>query len=174
MVKYTRSEQMRRVFWAAGQWLLLLSPRPLFGWRRLVLRAFGARVGLHVHVYPSTRIVMPWNVGLDDWSALGEDVYVYSLGRVHVGRSATVSYRSHLCAGAHDLNDPKMPLLRSPVVIADNAWIGTEAFIGPGVTVGEGAVVGARAVVVRDVAPRHIVAGNPARQIGTRNMPKCP
>jgi putative colanic acid biosynthesis acetyltransferase WcaF len=67
-----------------------------------------------------------------------------------------------------------MPLLRLPVVIGDNAWIGTEAFIGPGVTVGEGAVVGARAVVVRDVAPTHIVAGNPARQIGTRNKPKCP
>jgi hypothetical protein len=108
---------MRRVFWAAGQWLLLLSPRPVFGWRRLVLRAFGARVGLHVHVYPSTRIVMPWNVELDDWSDLGEDVYVYCLGRVHVGRSATVSYRSHLCAGAHDLNEPKMPLLSSTVLI---------------------------------------------------------
>jgi putative colanic acid biosynthesis acetyltransferase WcaF len=170
--KYSHSEQLRRIGWAAGQWLLWFSPRPFFGWRRLVLRIFGARVGNNVHVYPSTRILMPWNVELDDWSALGEDVYIYSLGHVSIGRCATLSYRSHLCAGTHDLNDPKMPLLKPPVVISENAWIGTEAFIGPGVTVGEGAVVGARAVVMKDVPPLFIMAGNPARQIGTRRMPK--
>jgi putative colanic acid biosynthesis acetyltransferase WcaF len=166
--KYSRSEQLRRVAWAAGYWLLRLSPRPFFGWRRTVLRIFGARVGVHVHVYPSTKILMPWNVELNDWCALGEDVYIYSLGHISVGRCATVSYRSHLCAGTHNLNDPTMPLLKPPVAIGDHAWIGTEAFIGPGVTVGEGAVVGARAVVTKDVPPWQIVAGNPARQIGTR------
>jgi len=115
---------------------------------------------------------MPWNVELRDWCALGEDVYIYSLGPVSIGRCATVSYRSHLCAGTHDLNDPKMPLLKLPILIGDSAWIGTDAFIGPGVTVGEGAVIGARAVVVKDVGPMHVVAGNPARQIGTRGSAK--
>ena len=151
-----------------GQWFLRFSPRPFFGWRRMVLRSFGARVGKHVHVYSSTKILMPWNIELGDWCALGEDVYVYSLGRVRIGRCATVSYRSHLCAGTHDHLDPKMPLVKSPVTVGDNVWIGTEAFIGPGVTVGNGAVVGARAVVVRDVPSLCIVAGNPARQIGVR------
>jgi putative colanic acid biosynthesis acetyltransferase WcaF len=112
---------------------------------------------------------MPWNLELGDWSALGEDVYIYSLGRVHVGSRTTVSYRSHLCAGTHDLTNPKMPLLRPPIEIGDNVWMGTEAFIGPGVTVGDGAIIGARAVVVKDVPPMHIVAGNPARQIGMRS-----
>ena len=171
-LKYSRAEQLRRVGWSLGHWLLRLSPRPFFGWRRTVLRCFGARVGKHVNVYPSTRILMPWNVELGDWCALGEDVYIYSLGAVSIGRCATVSYRSHLCAGTHDLNDPTMPLLKPPIMIGDNAWIGTEAFIGPGVTIGEGAVVGARAVVVKDVAPLHIVAGNPARHIGTRGVAK--
>jgi putative colanic acid biosynthesis acetyltransferase WcaF len=80
--KYSRSEQLRRVAWAVGHWLLRLSPRPFFAWRQMVLRVFGARVGKHVHVYPSTRILMPWNVELNDWCALGEDVYIYSLGCV--------------------------------------------------------------------------------------------
>lgn len=111
---------------------------------------------------------MPWNVELGDWCALGDDVYIYSLGRVRIGRSVTVSYRAHVCTGTHDLNDPKMPLLKRAVLIEDNAWIGTEAFVGPGVNIGEGAVIGARAVVVNDVQPMHIVAGNPARQIGIR------
>ena len=154
--------------WAVGCLLIRWSPRSCFAWRRLVLRLFGARVGRSVNVYPSTRVYLPWNLEIGDWSAVGEDALIYSLGRVTIGCSATVSYRAHICAGTHDLNDPALPLRKPPVVIADGAWIGTDAFIGPGVTIGAGAVVGARAVVVRDVAPMSVVAGNPARRVGTR------
>jgi putative colanic acid biosynthesis acetyltransferase WcaF len=168
--KYSRAEQLRRVLWSLGRWLIRLSPRPCFGWRRLVLRLFGARVGAHVNIYPSTHLYMPWNVEIGDWTALGEDVFVYSLGNVSIGKSATLSYRSHVCAGTHDLNDPALPLRKPPVTIEDGVWVGTEAFIGPGVTVGRGAVVGARAVVVRDVAPLDVVAGNPARVVSRRRL----
>jgi len=168
--KYSRREQLLRVTWTFGHWLLVLSPRPFFAWRRMVLRMFGARVGAQVHVYPSTRIVMPWNVELGDWAAIGEDACLYSLGKIRVGAHCTVSYRAHLCAGTHDFRDPALPLLRPPIDIRPGAWIGTEAFIGPGVTVGDAALVGARAVVVRNVPERAVVAGNPARVIGTRSL----
>ena len=135
-----------------------------------MLRLFGARIGEHVNVYPSSHIYMPWNVAIGDWSALGEDVFVYSLGKVVIGRRVTLSYRAHICAGTHDLSDPAMPLLKPPVTIEDDVWVGTEAFLGPGVTIGAGAVVGARAVVVRAVAPRAIVVGNPARVVGARKV----
>jgi putative colanic acid biosynthesis acetyltransferase WcaF len=168
MRKYTVSVQLRRVAWGVGRLLIRLSPRPCFAWRRLVLRLFGARIGAHVNVYPSTHLYMPWNVEIGEWSALGEDVLVYSLGKVTIGRSVTLSYRSHVCAGRHDLNDPALPLLKPPVTIEDGVWIGTDAFIGPGVRVGRAAVVGARAVVVKNVATLEIVGGNPARVIGKR------
>ena len=58
-----------------------------------------------------------------------------------------------------------------PITIKDNVWIGTRAFIGPGVTIGEGSIVAAHAVVFSDVAPYTIVAGNPARKIGTLRDP---
>ncbi len=168
--KYSASEQLRRVAWSLGRWLMRLSPRPCFGWRRGVLRLFGARVGAHVNVYPTTHIYMPWNVEIGDWSALGEDVLVYSLGKVTIGASVTLSYRAHVCAGSHDLNDPTLPLLKPPVRIENGVWVGTEAFIGPGVTIGSNAVIGARAVVVKDVAPLDIIAGNPGRTIGRRRL----
>ena len=168
--KYSRNEQLRRITWSAGRWFIRLSPRPFFGWRRWVLRLFGARIGAHVNVYPSTHLYMPWNVEIGDWSALGDDVFVYSLGKVRIGRSVTLSYRSHVCAGTHDLSDPLLPLKKPPVFIEDGVWVGTEAFIGPGVTVGRGAVVGARAVVVKNVEPHDVVGGNPARTIGRRRF----
>jgi putative colanic acid biosynthesis acetyltransferase WcaF len=166
--KYSRSEQMQRVLWSVCRWLITLSPRPCFAWRRLVLRLFGARIGKHVNVYSSTHLYMPWNVEIGDWSAVGEGVLIYSLGKVTIGRNVTVSYRSHLCAGTHDFSDPSLPLLKPPVVLEEGVWVGTDAFIGPGVTVRAGAIVGARAVVVKDVDPMVVVAGNPARVIGQR------
>jgi len=168
--KYSVLEQLGRIAWSFGSLLVRFSPRPAFGWRRMVLRLFGAKVGKHVHVYPSTRLYMPWNVELGDWTSLGDDVFVYSLGKVRLGEKVTLSYRSHLCAGTHDLDDPGLRLLKPPIFIADGVWVGTEAFIGPGIRIGNCAIVGARAVVTKDVGELDIVAGNPAKVIGRRRI----
>ncbi len=161
--KYTAGEQFRRVLWGFGWLLFRFSPRPCFGWRRMVLRCFGATVGKHVNTYPSTRIYFPWNLVVGDWSAIGEDVLIYNLGPVTLGEKVTVSHRAHLCAGTHDYTRPDLPLRKPPIEIQGQAWVCADAFIGPGVTVGEGAVVGARAVVMKNVEPWTVVTGNPAR-----------
>ena len=44
-------------------------------------------------------------------------------------------------------------------------WLGANVTILPGVTIGEGAIVAAGAVVTKDVAPRTVVGGVPAREI---------
>jgi len=168
--KYSRSEMIWRILWSFGQWLFRLSPRPCFGWRRLVLRCFGASVGKHVNTYPSTRIYFPWNLTVGDWSAIGEEALIYNLGPVKIGSRATISHRAHLCAGTHDYARPELPLLKPPIEIGDQAWVCADAFVGPGVVVGEGAVVGARAVVMKNVEPWSVVIGNPARFIKKRSL----
>jgi acetyltransferase-like isoleucine patch superfamily enzyme len=54
-----------------------------------------------------------------------------------------------------------------PTVVKKRASIGSGATILAGVTIGEEAIVGAGAVVTRDVPPRTVVAGNPARVLRT-------
>ncbi len=166
--KYTRGEMARRMLWMLSQPLFRFSPRPLFGWRRFLLRSFGADVGNNVNIYNTAVVYMPWNLTVGEWSAIGEHALIYNLGPVTIGRRVTVSHRAHLCAGTHDYTKPDMPLLKPPINIADNVWICTDAFVGPGVTIGEGAVVGARAVAIKDVEPWTIVAGNPAHVIKRR------
>jgi putative colanic acid biosynthesis acetyltransferase WcaF len=161
---------LRRVLWGLAHPLFRYSPRPCFGWRRLLLRIFGAEVGRQVNVYPSTRIVLPWRLTIGDWSSIGEDALIYNLGHVTVGRAVTISQRAHLCAGTHDYVREDMPLLRLPITVEDRAWICADAFVGPDVRIREGAIVGARAVVTKEVGAWAIVAGNPARQIGSRPM----
>jgi putative colanic acid biosynthesis acetyltransferase WcaF len=168
--KYTLSEMSRRVLWTLALPLFRFSPRPCFGWRRFLLRRFGAKIGRSVHVYPSATIYFPWNLEVGDECAIGEHVLIYNLGRVTLGPRVTISHRAHLCAGTHDHTKPDFPLLRPPIVICSDAWICADAFVGPGVTVGEGAIVGARAVAMKDVKPRSIVVGNPARESRKRQI----
>ena len=52
-----------------------------------------------------------------------------------------------------------------PIMVEDHVWIGAGAIILAGVTLGEGAVIGAGAVVTKDVAPRTLVGGVPAKLI---------
>ena len=54
-----------------------------------------------------------------------------------------------------------------PTKVMDRASIGSNATILAGITIGEGSLIGAGAVVTHDVPPRSIVAGVPARLIGT-------
>lgn len=171
--KYSRSEVVLRVLWSVGHWAFRLSPRPCFGWRRLVLRCFGAQVGRYVNIYSSAVIYFPWNLKIGDWSSIGEGALIYNLGRVTIGSRVTISHRAHLCAGTHDYTRPDLPLLKPPITIADQAWVCADAFVGPGVTVGEGAVVGARAVAVRNVDSWSVVAGNPATKVKIRQMLPC-
>jgi putative colanic acid biosynthesis acetyltransferase WcaF len=168
--KYSNRELVRRATWTCAQWFFRLTPRPCFAARQHILRCFGAAVGPHVHTYPSTRIYFPWNLFVGDWTALGEDVLIYNLGPVIIGRKVTISHGAHLCGGTHDYRRSDFPLLKPPIRIEDQAWICADAFVGPGITVGQGAIVGARSVVTKDVQAWSVVAGNPAKPIGTREL----
>lgn len=164
-LKWSRWEITKRILWMCAVPLFRLSPRPLWGWRRTILRLFGASVDAEVHIYPTVKIAIPWNLDLRHSCAIGDGVILYSLGRMTIGPRATVSQGAHLCGGTHDITRADRPLMKSPILIGADAWVAAEAFIGPGVTVGEGAIVGARAVAMKDIAPAHVVAGNPARTI---------
>ncbi len=167
-LKWSLREKIGRVLWALCRPLFRWSPRPMRGWRRFLLRLFGAKVGRQVHVDPSARIFIPWNLTIGDDSSVGFDALLYNLGPLTIGERVTISQRAHLCGGSHDFRGATMELIKAPITIADEVWICADAFIGPGVKVGAGSVVAARGVVVRDVAKGIIVGGNPAKEIGKR------
>jgi putative colanic acid biosynthesis acetyltransferase WcaF len=165
--------RLGRLGWSVV-WQLLFrpSPRICFGWRRFLLRCFGAKIGQGAHVYPSCHVWAPWNLEMGDHSCLGFDVDCYTVDRVRIGAHATVSQYSFLCTAGHDISDPHMRLVTAPITIGDGAWVCARAFVGPGVEVGDGAVVAACAVAVHDVPPWTVVAGNPARKVKERSVLK--
>ncbi|MEI6891692.1 MAG: hypothetical protein V5783_05920 [Pontiella sp.] len=172
--KYTLSVQLMRVAWGFGRMLFRVIPRPFYGLRRFILKCFGARLGRRVNVANTATIYFPWNLEVGDWSSIGERAMIYNLGKITIGKQATISQGVHLCAGSHDYLDPAMPLLTLPITIGDQVWICADAFIGPNVVVGEAAVVGARAVACKDVNSWSVVAGNPAVEVRSRSLRKKP
>lgn len=58
---------------------------------------------------------------------------------------------------------PGLGIVAEPVAIEDRVWVGARAIILKGVTIGHDAVIGAGSVVTKDVPPRAVVAGVPAR-----------
>jgi putative colanic acid biosynthesis acetyltransferase WcaF len=166
--KWSNREKLGRLLWAFVMPFFRLSPRPLWGWRRLLLKVFGARVGYGVHVDPTAQITIPWNLNLGDQCAVGHKAILYALGSINIGARTTVSQGVHLCGGTHDWRDPSMPLIKKSIHIGSDVWICADAFVGPGVKIGEAAIVGACAVVMKDVQANVIVAGNPAQKIGVR------
>jgi len=166
--KYSRKELFLRVLWGFGKLAFRFSPRPCFGFRRWLLRGFGAKVGKSVHIYPSATIYYPWNLEMDEGSAIGEWALVYNLGKVTIGERTTISQRVHLCAGTHDYRKPDMPLVKPPIRIGDEVWVCADAFVGPDVTVGDRAIVGAASVVMKDCQSKMIYGGNPAKIIKER------
>jgi putative colanic acid biosynthesis acetyltransferase WcaF len=163
--KWTAREKAGRIIWALVHPLFAWSPRPFWSWRRQLLRLFGAQIASEVHIYPTVRVTVPWNLKIGPQSAVGDRAILYALGPISLGSRVTISQGSHLCAGTHEWRAPDRPLLKPPIVIDDDAWICADAFIGPGVTVGKGAIVGARAVAMKDVSPGSVVIGNPAREL---------
>lgn len=109
------------------------------------------------------------NIRIGANTAINRFTYLDGRGPLAIGDNVNISHYTLIQTLTHDCQSPHFHAFAKPVVILDHAWIGARAIIMPGVTIGEGAVVGAGAVVTKDVPPYTIVAGAPAKAIGTRN-----
>ena len=52
-----------------------------------------------------------------------------------------------------------------PVIVEDNVWIASKVTVLPGVTIGAGSAIGVGSVVTKDIPPRSLAVGTPARVI---------
>jgi putative colanic acid biosynthesis acetyltransferase WcaF len=168
---FTLRNRIYRFVWAAvWQLFAAWTPPPLHGWRRLLLRLFGAKIAPTAGVYPSARIWSPANLEVGDFAFIGARVIVYSMAKITFAPYALASQGAHICAGTHDIEDVRFQLQARPIVIGYRAWIAAEAFVGPGVTVGDGAVLGARSCAFQSLEPWTVYVGNPARAIKPRKV----
>lgn len=163
--------------------------------RAAILRLRGARIAAKTSIGSGFRTRRPWCIDLGTRVEIEHDVFLKIVGdyarlvigdHTFIGKGSEIDVLQSITIGPHTLIAPNVFItdhthnasakLRldeqdnrsAPVVIGSDAWVGTRAVILLGVTIGDCAIVGAGAVVTKDVPAKAIVAGVPARIIGTR------
>ena len=165
-----RSAVVVQLWWIVQATLFAWSPQFMYGWRNFWLRLFGAKIGKNVLIRPSVKCCYPWKLTIGDYSWVGDDVVLYTLGNISIGSHTVISQNSYLCTGSHDYTEPTFDIYAKDIHIGNGAWIASDVFIAPGVTLGDGIVVGIRSTVMEDLPGAMVCYGSPAKPIKPRKM----
>lgn len=138
--------------------------------KNIILRVFGATIGMGVIIKPRVNIKHPWRLAIGDHSWIGENVWIDNLVNVTIGSNACVSQGACILTGNHDYKSSAFTLITKPVRIEDGAWVGARSVVCPGVIVGRCAVLTVGSILTRDAEPDGIYAGNPACKVKTRSI----
>jgi len=163
-----KSKFVVQLWWLVQGTFFRLSPQFMYGWRRFLLRLFGAKIGESVLIRPTVKIIYPWKLTIGNWSWIGDDVNLYCMADINIGKNCVISQKSYLCTGSHDYTKSTFDIFAKPIIINDEAWIASDVFIALGVTIGSGTIVGIRSTVNKDLPPKMICYGNPAKAIKPR------
>ena len=95
-------------------------------------------------------------------------------GFIEIGDNCLIGPNVVLRTSNHVFSDRNVPIreqghIPGRIIIRDDVWIGANVVLLPDVSVGRGAIIGAGSVVTKNVDDYAIVAGVPAKQIGSRN-----
>ena len=157
-----------QLWWIVQSLFFKTSPQFMYGWRRFLMRSFGAQIGRNVILRPTMHTQFPWKVSIGDNSWIGDDVNLYSLGNIKIGSNVVVSQKCYLCTGSHDYQSVNFDILQEEIIIEDECWLATDVFVGPGVIIGKGTMIGARSSVFKSLPENKICLGSPAKPIRDR------
>lgn len=106
--------------------------------------------------------------------SIGEDVFINSgccfqdQGGVSIGKGCQIGHQVVFATIDHGLMpEQRHDIFMDRIVLEENVWVGSHATILKGVRIGHDSVVAAGAVVTKDVPPRSVVAGVPAKVVKT-------
>ena len=141
---------------------------PFWSWRRCLLRLAGMKIGEGSFIMKRNYFMNANLISIGKHSHVNTQCILDGRGGITIGSSVSISHRVNIMTGSHDYKSTNFQGIFKPIVIEDYAWIGVGATILQGVTIGRGAVVCAGAVVTKNVPAYAVVAGVPAKTIGSR------
>lgn len=132
-------------------------------------------LGRWVHLGNGTKLrAHQGTLRVGDKVVFGGDTRVNCQLDIEIGAATLVADWVYIADFDHRFDEQDVPikdqgLVKAPVRIGPDVWLGTKSTVTRGVTIGFGSVVGAHAVVTRDVPPHSVVGGVPARVLRDRS-----
>ena len=158
---------LRRSFESIGPGTVIVKPLVLRGVERI---SIGDRCSIYEGAWLQVESA-PSDAGITigDDTYLGHSVHVHALAPVWIGSRCVLADGVLLNSGDHSRADRHDVVPTGPISVGDDVFIGQNAIVLGGVSIGDRATVAAGAVVTRDVEPDAVVAGVPARPLGSRD-----
>jgi acetyltransferase-like isoleucine patch superfamily enzyme len=137
------------------------------GYGRLIL-------GRWVHIGSGNSIrCHEGTIRVGDKCVFGKDNTVNGYLDIEFGAATIVADWVYVCDFDHVFADVTVPIkdqgiVKAPVRIGPDVWLGTKVTVLRGITIGRGCVVAANAVVNKDLPPYSVAVGVPARVVRDR------
>jgi putative colanic acid biosynthesis acetyltransferase WcaF len=157
-----------------GSWYMLnilflkTSLLPFNGFKRFILRAYGARLGKGIVIKPGVSIKYPWFLTVGDHCWIGENVWIDNLSEINIGNNVCISQGALLLCGNHDFTKEYFDLIVQPIHLEEGVWIGARSIVCPGTVCKSHAVLTAGSVARGILEPYTIYQGNPVIAIKSR------
>ncbi len=116
------------------------------------------------------------NVEIGNNSGIGIDCQLN--GKVIIGNNVLMGPECIFYTKNHKFKDPNINIIdqgyteEKEIIIEDDCWIGSRVIVLPGVKISKGMVVGAGSILTKTFPEYSVVAGNPAKIIGKRELEK--
>lgn len=142
--------------------------------RRIIMgRRFGMK-GTGLIIYPNVRIMGAHMLRVGRNCRISYDCIIQANGGIELGDEVIFGPGVKLWSVNHVIDKLDAPIFEQgydhkPVVIGNGVWLGANCFVMPGARIGDHVVISAGSVVAgKDIEPYSILAGNPARKVGSR------
>lgn len=132
--------------------------------KKVILKLFGAKIGLGFVIKNNVNIKYPWNLIIGDNCWIGEDVWIDNLDFIYFEDNVCISQGAMLLCGNHDYKSKNFDLLLGKIILKEGAWVGAKSVVCPGVTLNSHSVLSLGSVANRDLESYFIYQGIPAKK----------
>jgi putative colanic acid biosynthesis acetyltransferase WcaF len=160
---YKPGNPIKRICWFfTNSFFFKSSFFPVSFLKVLLLKCFGAKIGKGVTIKPNVNIKYPWNLHIEDYVWIGENVWIDNLAKVKIDSDVCISQGAFLLTGNHNYKKETFDLFIGEIKLEEGVWIGAQSTVSPGITCKSHSILSVQSVAIKDLEPYSIYQGNPA------------
>lgn len=140
---------------------------------RLSVDNFNVKIGNNVTLYDNVSFNGDGEIIIGDNVVIGNNTVIFSTERIEIKDNVLIAANNYIIDCDHGVRKEELireqPIIKQPVTIGDDVWLGASVVVLKGVNIPKGCVIGANSTVTKELKENYqIYVGSPVRGIKTR------